>query len=66
VRRHRQIWDCKACGKRAYPTRGRAQEAINNHVTHHGYAGRTLPRRAYECPYGNGWHLTSQAERRTA
>jgi len=27
--------------------------------------GRRIPKRAYPCPYGNGWHVTSQDERTT-
>lgn len=59
-RESRSIWDCKPCGKRSYPSESRAYEAIENHQTYHGYGGRTLPGRAYECPYHNGWHLTSK------
>jgi hypothetical protein len=60
------VWDCKACHKRSYPTRSRAYEAIENHHTYNAYDGRPLPARAYECPYNNGWHLTSQPERSSA
>lgn len=66
MRRARNIWTCKACGKRAYPTESRAYEAIENHHTYHGGTGRQMPKRAYPCQYGNGWHLTSQEERSTA
>lgn len=62
VRRHRMIWDCKPCGKRSYPTAARAYEAIENHHQHNEHRSR-LPGRAYECPYDNGWHLTSTKER---
>lgn len=65
MRKHRVIWDCRACGKRAYPTQSRAHEAIENHLTYNDSRGR-LPGRAYECPWGNGWHLTSKQARSNA
>lgn len=65
MRKHRVIWDCRACGKRSYPTESRAYEAIGNHHTYNTNRA-SLPGRAYECPYGNGWHLTSKPVRRTA
>ena len=64
MRRARSIWNCKPCHKRSYPTEARAYEAIDNHQTYH--ANRKLPSRAYECEYGNGWHLTSQPIRSNA
>lgn len=68
MRRSRSIWNCRACGKRSYPNESRANEAIQNHQNFNSYEGRILPSRAYPCPYGNGWHLTSKPmkARRTA
>ena len=65
MRRHRVIWDCKPCGKRSYPTESRANEAIGNHHQHNNHR-TSLPSRAYECPHGNGWHLTSKPIRTNA
>lgn len=59
--KNRQQWHCRACEKRAYGSQGRAQQAIDN-LAENSRRGRT-PKRAYPCPYGNGWHMTSQEER---
>lgn len=50
-------WHCRACGKTAYGSEGRAMETVNRVASN----GDKVPVRAYLCPYGNGWHLTSQA-----
>jgi hypothetical protein len=57
----RDAWHCKACGKNSYPSQRRA-EGVIEWVTK-ATDRKHLPKRAYECPYGNGWHLTSQKER---
>lgn len=47
---------CSGKTKRAFETRDEALVARNK---------RRLRLRVYECPQGNGWHLTSQLEKRT-
>lgn len=58
----RNAWFCKACQKQAYPSQSRAERTVE-HIQSINPDGRT-PKRAYECPYGNGWHLTSKELRR--
>jgi hypothetical protein len=60
----RSTWYCRACHKKAFPSQGSAERVMEHiHVLNpHGH----VPTRAYECPYDNGWHLTSQKERRLA
>lgn len=41
--------------KIAYPTEGDANEAASRIGAH-----SAISLRAYECPYGDGWHLTSR------
>lgn len=53
-------WHCRACNKTAFGSQGRAEETIDRAS---GFRGNKKPVRAYQCPYGNGWHLTSQKER---
>lgn len=61
----RNTWYCRACHKKAYPSQSVAL-AVMGHVHHLNPHGR-VPTRAYQCPYNpEGWHLTSQEERRTA
>lgn len=52
-------WHCRACNKAAFGSEGRAIETIEKVAHKEGH----VPRRAYECPYGNGWHLTSKEDR---
>lgn len=59
----RNAWYCKACQKTAFPSERRAERAIE-HIQQINSQGH-VPIRAYDCPYGNGWHLTSK-ERKTA
>lgn len=57
-------WWCNACRKTAYGSESRGWEAIHTiyrlppHTRSH-----VVPCRVYECPYHNGWHLTSHRER---
>lgn len=55
IGKNRARWECHACGKVAYGSQARACETI-----HHFAGGGYVPVRAYQCEYGNGWHLTSQ------
>ena len=59
----RSAWHCKACGKNSYPSQGRAEGVIDYIAV--ATDRQQVPKRAYECPYGNGWHLTSQKAWRT-
>lgn len=60
----RRKWRCRACDKTAYCGERRALAAIESiqQINPDGH----IPIRAYPCPYSNGWHITSQNERRTA
>lgn len=60
----RGSWYCKACHKKAFESQSQA-ERVMDHIHHLNPYGKT-PQRAYQCPYGNGWHLTSQRDRATA
>jgi hypothetical protein len=55
---------CQPCGKHAYATRAAAAAAIAGHARRGHHRSRRLPVRAYPCPSGNGWHLSSRASRR--
>jgi hypothetical protein len=55
-------WRCRACNKTSFGSIGRAEEAMDRIGP---TEGRRIPKRAYPCPYGNGYHLTSQDERTT-
>lgn len=57
----RAHWFCKACGKHAYGSQGRAEEAIENIAEVSDRTAR--PKRVYPCPYGNGYHLTKKEDR---
>lgn len=46
---------CGQCGKKAYDAEHFAQ--LRAELREHEGAG---PLRVYECPYGDGWHLTSR------
>jgi hypothetical protein len=50
-----------ACGKKRYPHRRAAEEAMEAQITHAAERGESLMLRVYECPksYCGGWHLTS-------
>lgn len=54
--KNRQKWPCKRCHKSSYGSASRAREASANRTEHHN----TETQRAYPCPVGNGWHLTSE------
>lgn len=57
----RKAWHCKACGKRSFDSEGVALSVVEQISNRRDRPGG--PRRAYECPKGNGWHLTSQKQR---
>lgn len=59
----RTKWRCDPCRKTAYSSEGRGWAAIE---AIYRLPNRTevVPIRVYECPYGNGWHLTHQRERK--
>lgn len=59
----RDKWYCRPCDKSAFPSESRAESAIE-YIQTQNNTGH-VPVRAYECPYDNGWHLTSK-ERKTA
>lgn len=60
----RKKWFCGACRKVSYSSESRASDALGRiHDTRGDNYG---PRRAYPCPYSNGWHLTSQEVKETA
>lgn len=55
----RARWECHACHKVAFGSQARALETLQ---WAHGTNSGKKPERAYQCPYGNGWHLTSQRD----
>lgn len=55
-------WRCRACNKTSFGSESRAEEVMGRIGPE---PGRRIPIRVYPCPYGNGWHLTSQTERTT-
>lgn len=59
----RRSWFCRACHKKAFGSESIAENVIDQIHTRGARHGG--PSRTYPCPYGNGWHLTSQ-ERRSA
>lgn len=54
----RNKWHCKPCDKTAFPSQRAAERAIEN--IRNGQVRGAGPKRAYQCSYGNGWHLTSK------
>ena len=54
---NRARWFCRACRKTSFGSEARAEETISRAQE---FPGEHKPKRAYPCPYGNGWHLTSQ------
>lgn len=46
-------FDSRGYSKESYPTKDEAQKVANIRAKSGVYL------RVYECPYGNGWHLTS-------
>lgn len=54
-------WFCRACQKKAYGSESRALDAIET-IEEHSERSKK-PKRAYECPYNDCWHLTSQEAR---
>lgn len=60
---------CPSCSKLAYRSRRDANTVINSMHRRRMKGGksrrvaraRAIPVRAYECPEGNGWHLTKVA-----
>ena len=57
-------WWCEACRKTAYGSEGRGWDAIRTILS---LPNRTekVPCRVYECPYGRGYHLTSNSHQET-
>lgn len=59
IGKNRARWQCRACNKISFGSESRALETM-------GWAqeqGNRVPVRAYPCPKGNGYHLSSQEER---
>jgi hypothetical protein len=50
---------CEPCGKKQHPTQGAALAAALRAARRFG-----PPTRAYRCPHGNGWHLTTKPQRK--
>jgi hypothetical protein len=46
-----------SCGKIRYPGKAEAERALA-HVLTHGNWRRKKPKRTYECPECEGWHIT--------
>lgn len=59
--KNRQRWYCRPCDKVAFGSAKRAYETVSWAATH-THNTQEVPNRAYECPYGNGWHLTKKRE----
>ena len=59
-------WHCKPCHKTSFPSEGQAQGAVDYYQTVVEDGAHDKPKRVYPCPYGNGYHVTKQDERRTA
>lgn len=55
----RARWECHACQKVSFGSQARALETLAWAAEQDG--GKK-PHRAYQCEYGNGWHLTSQRD----
>lgn len=55
----RSRWECNACHKTAFGSESRAMETV---VWAAGTGRGYVPKRAYPCPRGNGWHLSSKEE----
>lgn len=49
-----------ACGKKTFPNRGKAQASAESIRRLPHSEQEPVPVRAYPCPSGVGWHLTSQ------
>lgn len=47
------------CGKSTFSTRGKAEQAIRT-IQQRGEQRDKTPSRAYPCPTGHGWHVTSE------
>lgn len=54
---------CPSCSKISYPEKKQAVTAANFHNNkRHGRKGRGKRLSVYECPGGQGWHLTSRTD----
>lgn len=53
---------CPWCGKASHPTKATALRSARRRRDRR--APRTVRLRAYRCPAGQGWHLTSRRPRR--
>lgn len=51
-------WYCAWCRKAAYESESRGWAAIRT-ILALPHRTQVIPNRVYGCPYGNGWHLTS-------
>lgn len=58
--KNRQRWHCRPCDKTAFGSASRAMETVG--VLTVVSARDKTPIRAYPCPRGNGYHITSQEE----
>lgn len=54
---------CSPCQKFAYRDKVAGELAIERIRIKHGSERGSEPKRTYPCPYHNGWHLTSKAQR---
>lgn len=52
---------CKACNKKKHSTQDAAIAAALRNSARFGGSNRV-----YECPHGNGWHLTTQRDGKRA
>lgn len=55
-------WRCDPCRKTAYASERRGWAAIET-ILSLPHRTETVPSRVYQCPFGNGYHLTHQRER---
>lgn len=55
-----------ACGKKTFPSRGKALAVVESLRRVPRGEQEYAPVRAYPCPLGAGWHLTSQDGDRAA
>ena len=61
----RSRWHCKACDKTSFGSASRAGQTLSS-IQRGGSARPRSPQRTYPCPFGNGHHLTSKADRTEA
>lgn len=60
-------WQCEECSKTAFPSKREAQTKLNWLRSRVGKfrasSAKHIPRRAYPCPVGEGWHITKTPTR---